>query len=99
MHVAPRARHEGVIAEPLDDDTIVYEADTGQAHRLGPVATTVWQQADGTRNVAQLAAIAGVRPRVVLIALAQLQADGLLEAGIRIRRRWGFGGPLIGAPS
>ena len=99
MQVTPRARRDGVIAEPLHEDTVVYEAQTGTAHRLGPVAAKVWQAADGTRTVADIAILAGVRERAVIVALIQLQDDGLLESGARMRRRWLLGLAGAGRPA
>ena len=94
MHAAPRARRQGLVAHPLDDDLVVYEADAGTAHRLDRVVAQIWQAADGTRTLTELASLAGVRERTVIAGLAQLQAVGLLEVGARMRRRWllGLGG-------
>jgi hypothetical protein len=96
MQVVPRARHHGLVAHPLDDDIVVYEAEAGTAHRLNRVLARVWQAADGTRTIAELAILAGVRERTVLAGLAQLHAAGLLEAGAQTRRRWPLARPTLG---
>jgi hypothetical protein len=96
MQVAPRARRHGLVAQPLDDDIVVYEAQAGTAHRLDRVLARVWQAADGSRTITELAMLAGVRERTVLAGLAQLQAAGLLEAGAQIRRRWPRARPTLG---
>jgi DNA-binding MarR family transcriptional regulator len=88
MQAAPRARRQGLVAQPLDDDIVVYEADAGTAHRLHRLLAQIWQAADGTRSITELAGLAGVRERTVIAALAQLQAAGLLEAGAPIPHRW-----------
>ena len=91
MHAAPRARRQGLVAHPLDDDLVVYEADAGTAHRLDRVVAQIWQAADGTRTLTELASLAGVRERTVIAGLAQLQAVGLLEVGAQIGHRWTLG--------
>ena len=91
MQAAPRARRQGLVAQPLDDDIVVYEADAGTAHRLDRVLAQIWQAADGTRTLTELASLAGVRERTVIAGLAQLQAAGLLEVGAQIGHRWTLG--------
>jgi hypothetical protein len=91
MQAAPRARRQGLIAQPLDDDIVVYEAEAGTAHRLDRVVAQIWQAADGTRTLTELASLAGVRERTAIAGLAQLQAAGLLEVGAQIRHRWTLG--------
>ena len=88
MQVAPRARRDGVIAQPLDEDTVVYEAATGTAHRLDAATATVWRMADGTRSVRELARGAGLSERAVLGALVRLQSAGLLTPAPVVMRRW-----------
>ena len=100
MQVTPRARRDGIIAEPLDEDTVVYESQTGTAHRLDPLVAKIWQAADGTRSVTDLARLTGARERAVLVALTQLATDGLLESGATVRRRWVLGRPgAVGSAS
>jgi predicted transcriptional regulator len=88
MQVAPRARRDGLIAQPLDNDLVVYEAESGTAHRLDTLATTVWRLADGTLSVADIARRAGVNERAVTGALLKLQSVGLLATTAQATRRW-----------
>lgn len=88
MQVAPRARRDGVIAQPLDEDIVVYEAATGTAHRLDAATAKVWQMADGSRSVRELARGAGLTERAVLGALVKLRSAGLLAPAPVVTRRW-----------
>ena len=88
MPVAPRARRDGVVAQPLDEDMVVYEAATGTAHRLDAATTKVWQMADGSRSVSELARGVGLSERAVLGALVKLQSAGLLAPAPVVTRRW-----------
>lgn len=82
---APRARTAGLLTEPVDGELVVYDQTTDHAHRLNPAAAAVFRHSDGTRGMPELLEIVtrelGVPAdeHVVLTALDELQAAGLLE--------------------
>jgi hypothetical protein len=53
----PRAKQNGLLAEQLDDELIVYDPDRGRGHCLNRTAAAVWRCADGEHTVAELAAM------------------------------------------
>jgi hypothetical protein len=79
MNLLPSGRREGLIVETLGDELLVYDTDTGRAHSLNPVAAAVWQECDGARSAAAIAATVGVTEDEVWRALTQLDERGLLE--------------------
>ncbi len=83
----PVARRDGVLVRKLPGELLVYERGEHRAHCLNQTAATVFESADGTRTVADLARL--LTPRidsaeseaVVRDALARLAESGLLEVG------------------
>jgi hypothetical protein len=81
----PRARVEGILAQDVDEEVIVYDKEHGRAHRLNRTSGIVWRQCDGERDVAAIAAV--LRAEVgeiasedlVLLTLDQLSSANLLE--------------------
>ncbi|MFN8625259.1 MAG: PqqD family peptide modification chaperone [Candidatus Binatia bacterium] len=53
----PRAKHNGLLSEQLDDELLVYDPDRSRGHCLNRTAALVWRHADGEHTVAELAAI------------------------------------------
>jgi hypothetical protein len=79
----PLARQADLHVEEVGDDLVVYDHRTQAAHALNPVAAAVWEQCDGTRSPAEIAAELSLSADAVADALSQLQAKALLEsAGI-----------------
>lgn len=83
----PKARHDDVFSENLAGETIVYDKPNHRAHTLNRTAAAIWESADGTKSVDELARILELdlglpaERGVVLLALSQLQDAGLLETG------------------
>lgn len=83
--VAPRARHDGVLRRAVGDETVVYDLERHQAHCLNPTAACVWQHAEGTRGVTELAAVLESElglPRdedLVWLSLVELEEAGLMD--------------------
>jgi DNA-binding transcriptional ArsR family regulator len=73
------ARTERVLVERLGEEVVVYDQDADVAHCLSPSAAAVWEHADGSRGVAQIAQATGLDEGEVSDALAQLRAAGLIE--------------------
>jgi hypothetical protein len=51
----PRTHREGVLSRAVGTETVVYDPVNHGAHCLNAPAAFVWQHADGTRSVAELA--------------------------------------------
>jgi hypothetical protein len=107
----PVARDEDLLVEHLEDETVVYDSRTSEAHCLSPLAAVVFAHSDGATTIEELAALATDRlgepidePRVI-DALAQLQDRDLLAVpprdGLSRRQMIGktaaAGGALVGA--
>jgi hypothetical protein len=94
----PLARREGILVRVLPGEILVYERDQHRAHCLNLTAATVFQNADGTRSVADIARLLArdadpaESEAVVEEALARLAEAGLLEtaapSGGWSRREW-----------
>ena len=82
----PVARRDGLLTRELKDELLVYERDEHRAHCLNRTAATVFEHADGTRTVADLALLfapegdRAAGEAVVAETVALLAEAGLLEA-------------------
>lgn len=81
----PKARASGLLVQDVAGETVVYDLDSQKAHCLNAATAAVWRACDGSRSVADLAAlIPGADDRlpgdVVWAALLQLRSAGLLDA-------------------
>lgn len=77
----PQTRRSGLLIRELPDELVVYDQEQHRAHCLNRTAALVFRNADGTRSVAELSRLPGANADVVAVALDQLAAVGLLEAG------------------
>ena len=91
MH--PLARRTDIIVQALGDGVLVYDEQRDAAHSLNAAAAVVYEHADGTRSVDELATVLGERLGVpsdgalVEVALRELQGAGLLESpAVQVRR-------------
>jgi hypothetical protein len=94
----PVARREDILVRELPGELLVYERDGHRAHCLNRTAAAVFENADGTRSVAELARLLAPEAdpsesgAVVEEALAHLAEAGLLEtqapSGGWSRREW-----------
>jgi hypothetical protein len=105
----PAARREGVLVRELPGELLVYDQGEHRAHCLNRTAAIVFQNADGTRSVADLARLLAPQAdpaeseAVVEETLARLTDAGLLAAaapsGRWSRREWvrcvGVGAALL----
>jgi hypothetical protein len=86
--MAFRARKEGLLVKHLNDETVIYDLAAHRAHRLDPIASRVWTQCDGTREIPQVAAAAGqssgghLDEALVAVAIEELAAAGLMEGDL-----------------
>ena len=78
----PLARSTGILVEKLDDETLVYDLATHEAHCLNRAAALVWDRSDGETS---MDALAGLLPEVDLpprVDLVRLALDDLDRAGL-----------------
>src|SRR4051812_10454858 len=93
----PAARADGLVIEPVGDETVIYDTDSKQAHCLKPMAAIVFSCCDGQATVGEIASAArqrlgdDVSHADVVAAVAQLESLGLLQTALVIR---GGGGVL-----
>lgn len=89
----PKARTDGVLVTELEGELVLYDERGARAHRLNRTAATVWQLADGTRTIADLAARVaedlGGEPdeQLIELSLAKLEEVELLETTPTLARR------------
>jgi hypothetical protein len=89
----PRGRREGLLVEPLGDETLVYDLDRHQAHCLNRTAAAVWSACNGERDAGAIARhlrreMPDSSPELVEVALARLaRAHLLTEPGGAMPRR------------
>jgi hypothetical protein len=80
----PRARREGLVIQPIEDEIILYDPARDETHLLNQTAVLVWQQCDGKHTIATIAANVAqatatqVSEELVRYTLAQLQRKRLL---------------------
>ena len=85
MKAMPLARKSSLVVKEVDDETLVYDLDSDQAHCLNSTAARVWKNCDGNNTVTDIAAqIASpdqpaVDENVVWLALDQLEKFKLLD--------------------
>jgi hypothetical protein len=97
----------------LDDETLVYDLERHEAHCLSEPAALVWNACDGTRSIAELAALlpASLDPdgaqALALLALDELEPIGLIDARPvrpqrlsrqQLLRRAGVGAVVVAVP-
>jgi len=87
----PRGRRDDLLTTKLDDEVVVYDPETKQAHSLNRLAVSVWNHADGAETVADLQAKVSsdvgvaIDEAAVLSALRKLErANLLLEKAVAV---------------
>jgi len=81
----PVARKNGLVAEAIGAETVVYDGVTKEAHCLAPLAAAIFAAADGRTSIADLAAVATTKlgepvdAGAVEFALAELEDRNLIE--------------------
>lgn len=91
QQIRPQKRYEGLVAQDIGSETIVYDEKRSHVHRLNHAAALVWSHCDGQRTVADLAAVLqaeadlqadteiAVSESVVWLALERLEKEHLLQ--------------------
>jgi predicted RNase H-like nuclease len=68
--------HARVATFPLDDELVLYDQRTGEAHILNRTGAYIWQQCDGTHSITQLAqrmaAVFGIPRRQAVADIREL---------------------------
>lgn len=83
----PLARKNGIFAENLPDEVVLYDKTDDKVHCLSKTAAAVWENSDGSKTVDELTraikakAGAPVDRKLVMQALGELEKAGLMEAG------------------
>ena len=81
----PLAKKENIVVQDAENEVLVYDLNTNQAHCLNSTAAFVWQACDGKSSVdsisAALAEKSGkqVPQEIVWMAIEQLQEKDLVE--------------------
>jgi hypothetical protein len=81
----PQALKENLIIHELDGETLVYDQESAHAYCLNHSSAFVWRYCDGKTTAGQVARLlqreldTPVKTDVVLLALKQLQRNGLVE--------------------
>lgn len=77
----PLARSEELIVEAVDEDLLVYDQRSDEAHSLSTPAARVWRRCDGRTDIDALSTELDLDSETVVRALAELDECGLLDAG------------------
>ena len=87
-----QARTDKLLTHEVGEELVVYDRTNDRAHRLNATAARVWRSLDGSRTVADLAALIGTDQKVVDLALGQLSAAKLLVGeAVPVSRRRALG--------
>ena len=84
MHNRPQARIEGIVAEWVDDDLVIYDQLSQTAHSLSAAVANVWEVCDGQHSADEIARQLSLEPAMVARALEELSECGLLDDGSAI---------------
>lgn len=91
--MTPHAREDGLVAQEMGDETVVYDLVRHRAHRLNRTAALVWRHCNGQRSLDDLASLlakdlgATADDKLVWLALEQLEKAHLLRDKLPSRPR------------
>jgi len=94
MNYRPLARTSDFVEQASGEDTLIYDLKSNKAICLNESAAIVWKLCDGKRTVSDIAVEVGkqmkssVNEDFVLLALDQLNSDGLLAEGFEQEARF-----------
>src|ERR1700759_1666337 len=74
----PRHRMRGLLTEPVGEEVVVLDEDTGEVHCLTGGAAAVWRRCDGSRGLGAIADSAGIDRPTAARVLAELRELELL---------------------
>jgi len=84
----PLARKNGIFAENLPEEVVLYDKTHDKVHSLNKTAAAVWENSDGSKTVEELMRVVEAKSGapadrdLVLQALEELEDAGLMEAGV-----------------
>jgi hypothetical protein len=78
----PKSRAEGLVAEWVDEDLVVYDELSQMAHSLSADAALVWEHSEGRTSVAELANQLQMQEETVERAVRELREAELLEGSV-----------------
>src|SRR5712664_1317306 len=84
-NVKPTARKNDLVIQQTDNEVLVYDLNTNKASCLNETAAFVWQNCDGSNDIADIAQALGrktnndVNDDVVWLAIDELSKNRLLE--------------------
>jgi hypothetical protein len=85
----PRSLGQGLSIQTVGEETLIYDERVHRAFCLNLVSSAVWAHCDGTQSVGEIAAALcrelnqPVTDETVLLALAQMEENGLLDPGTK----------------
>ena len=83
----PLARKNGIFAENLPEEVVLYDKTDDKVHCLSKTAAAVWENSDGRKTVDELRRVVEAKAgtpvdrKLVVQALGELEEAGLMEAG------------------
>lgn len=80
MKKLPIAKTKNILVQQIKDEILIYNLETNQVHCLNKTAGIIWQNCDGKQTFEGLKKLNhGFNDDVILLSLAQLQKNDLLE--------------------
>jgi hypothetical protein len=86
----PKAREDGLLVEPMDEELLVFDDERARAHSLNATAARVWRACDGKRDIYALQVECALDEDTLQLALERLRTSRLLdepEGPSRVSRR------------
>jgi len=80
----PQARQDGLVVQPVGEELVIYDRERQMAHQLNATAARIWENLDGQKDVAQVAAAVNgedspVNENLVQLGIAELGKANLLS--------------------
>ena len=79
--MTPKARKSHLLVHQVEGETVVYDKNRKQAHRLNDTAAKVWSLLDGERTTSEIARDLDIDESVVILSVYHLANAQLLESG------------------
>ncbi len=86
----PVSRKKDIVVQKLKDETLIYDLKSNKAYCLNETSALVWQLCDGEKSALEIRdemskrLMNPVSEEFILIALDQLNKDGLLEEAVEL---------------
>ena len=92
--IKPVTRKTDIVVQELNNETLLYDLKSNKAYCLNETSALIWHLSNGRRTVSEIRDEMSARLKTpinedfVLIALDQLNSDGLLEEAIQLDNRF-----------